>query len=126
MGWTPPFFLLCESPTEERLLEILIEEAHLVASKVQLFSHINAMRLELKVRVLDYYVDFLVSDSIVVHVDEYREHSSEEAFINDRKQDQALILAGYSPIRFSINQINNDPVKVAQTIIRIAQRQGKM
>ena len=54
-------------------------------------------------------VDFLVGDSLVIETDGAAFHSTEEAFERDRARDNRLAALGFTVIRWSFDQIVNQP-----------------
>lgn len=68
---------------------------------------------------LGYIADFLWPEvKLIVEVDGFSFHSSRSAFEHDRKRDQRLIAAGYTVIRITWRQLEQEPYAV---IARIAQ-----
>src|SRR6187549_455976 len=63
-------------------------------------------------------VDFLWRDRrLVVETDSYRYHRGRIAFQDDRDRDLRLRTAGYEVVRFSEKQLNEEPERVAGTLV---------
>jgi very-short-patch-repair endonuclease len=73
---------------------------------------------EVNVPIGSYLVDFLWRDRrLIVETDSYIYHRGEEAFQDDRSRALDLRSLGYEVIRLSERQINEEPNKVAQTLV---------
>lgn len=83
---------------------------------------LRAARLPLprtQVRIAGWPADFLWPDQrLIVEVDGYPFHSGRRAFERDRRRDQAHIAAGYTVIRVTWRQLNEEPLVVIATIAR--------
>jgi very-short-patch-repair endonuclease len=72
---------------------------------------------EVNVPIGPYLVDFLWRDRrLIVETDSYIYHRGEEAFQGDRGRDLDLKLCGYEVVRLSERQINQESLKVAETL----------
>ena len=61
--------------------------------------------------------DFLWrAERLVVETDGRRVHSTRQAFEDDRRRDQSLMLAGYRVVRFTWRQVADEPEAVAATV----------
>jgi very-short-patch-repair endonuclease len=71
------------------------------------------------VPLLGYVADFLWPElKLIVETDGFESHSSRSAFEHDRRRDQKLAAAGYTVIRVTCRQLQDEPYAV---IARIAQ-----
>lgn len=94
---------LTRSEAEERLRQ------HLVDAQVLPWLH--------NTRVAGYEVDFLwKAQRLIVEVDGYGWHSSRNRFQGDRARDAALVAAGYLVLRFTWEQIDEEPMAVVARI----------
>ena len=72
------------------------------------------------VRVAGWEVDvFWPSARLVVEVDGYAYHGNRAAFERDRRKDAALIAAGYTVVRVTWRQIEDEPLAVVALIARL-------
>ena len=70
--------------------------------------------------ILDYKVDFYwPAHKLVVEVDAYGTHGSRAKFEADRRRDAHLTAAGYTVIRFTREQIENEPFAVIALLARM-------
>lgn len=68
-------------------------------------------------RVAGWPADFFwPAHRLIVEVDGFQFHGSRWAFERDRRRDQAHIAAGYTVIRFTWRQLNEEPLRVIATI----------
>lgn len=68
-------------------------------------------------QVAGFEADFFWADArLIVEVDGYPFHGHRYAFERDRRRDQAHIAAGYTVIRFTMRQLNNEPLRVIAVI----------
>jgi very-short-patch-repair endonuclease len=94
-----------QSEGERRMLK-LIREAGLPAPQTQ-------------VRIAGWPADFLWPEQrLIVEFDGYQFHSGRRAFERDRRRDQAHVAAGYTVIRVTWRQLNEEPLAVIATIAR--------
>jgi very-short-patch-repair endonuclease len=99
-GDEPP---LARSQAEERLLQ-LVRAAGLPGPRTN-------------VRVSGYEVDlFWRTERLIVEVDGHRWHSSRNRFERDRARDADLIAAGFTVLRVTWRQINQEPDRVVGRI----------
>ena len=64
-----------------------------------------------------YRLDFAWPEQkLAVEVDGYASHSSTQAFQRDRSRQNALVVAGWTVLRFTWDDVSNQPEKVAQHI----------
>jgi very-short-patch-repair endonuclease len=70
--------------------------------------------------------DFLWRDTrLIVEADSRRFHDTDSAFVDDRKRQQQLELAGWRVSRCTWEEVEHEPRRLAQTVqALIAQRQG--
>jgi very-short-patch-repair endonuclease len=61
---------------------------------------------------------------VIVEVDSWRWHGSRRSFEADRKRDATLIAQGWTILRFTARQIENEPFAVIATIARALARVG--
>ena len=65
-------------------------------------------------------VDFLWrQDRVIVEVDGFATHRTRQAFQRDRRRDQLLTSAGWRVIRFTWDQVTNDPGHVVEVARRL-------
>jgi very-short-patch-repair endonuclease len=67
-------------------------------------------------------VDLLVGDRLVLELDGYRWHSTQEAFEEDRRRDLELIKRGYLVVRLSYDQVMNQWESVVSVIRDLVSR----
>ena len=53
---------------------------------------------------------------VVVEVDGYRSHSSKRSFVNDRRRQNRLIMAGYNVLRYTWDDLHDRPAEVIAEI----------
>ena len=71
------------------------------------------------------YPDILFADAgLIIEFDGYVVHSSKGAFESDRHRQNQLVLAGYRVLRFTWQQLKDDPAAVVREI-RAALAQGE-
>jgi len=63
-----------------------------------------------------------VQHFVIIEVDGYETHGTQQAFEHDRRRDQRLKLAGWNVIRFTWRQITKQPKYVAATLRRLLAR----
>jgi very-short-patch-repair endonuclease len=56
------------------------------------------------------------AERLIAEVDGYQYHAHRYAFERDRRRDQAHIATGYTVIRFTMRQLNNEPLRVIAVI----------
>lgn len=61
-------------------------------------------------------LDAIAVPGVVVEVDGYSFHSSEDAFEADRRRDRALGLYAKSVVRFSAREVFEDPISCARSV----------
>jgi very-short-patch-repair endonuclease len=75
---------------------------------------------EVNVPLLDYVVDFLWTEAmLVVEVDGRATHGTRRAFQEDRDRDGRLAVAGYRVLRFTWWDVNRRPAVVAHRVRRL-------
>jgi very-short-patch-repair endonuclease len=75
---------------------------------------------EVNVRIGPYLVDFLWRERrFVIETDSYLHHRGRAAFQQDRGRDLALKRLGYDVLRLSERQIDDEPDRVAETLIPV-------
>jgi very-short-patch-repair endonuclease len=75
---------------------------------------------EVNVEIGDIEVDFLWRRRrLVVETDSYRYHRGQIAFQRDRNRDLDLQALGFQVVRFSERHLNEEPMRVAQTVRRL-------
>jgi very-short-patch-repair endonuclease len=100
---------LTRSEAERRLLK-LIERARLP-------------RPATNVRVAGWEVDALwPPERLIVEVDGYAYHGNRAAFERDRRKDAALVAAGYTVIRVTWRQLEDEPLAVVALLARLIRR----
>jgi very-short-patch-repair endonuclease len=78
------------------------------------------LRPAVNVRVGPHLVDFLWQDpKLIVETDSYLYHRGEAAFQEDRERDLDLRSRGYDVIRLSERQIDDEPARVAETLVAV-------
>jgi very-short-patch-repair endonuclease len=74
-------------------------------------------------RLLRWRVDFFWPDQrLVVETDGWGTHKTRAAFEDDRKRDQALVVAGYRVVRFTYRQVVDTPDDVGAALARLLAR----
>jgi hypothetical protein len=61
-------------------------------------------------------------DKLVVETDGHEHHATRAAFERDRKRDQALIAAGWTVVRFTHRQLEDEPERVRKTLVSVRSR----
>lgn len=75
---------------------------------------------EVNAEIGDIEVDFLWRRRrLVVETDSYRYHRGQIAFQRDRNRDLDLQELGFQVVRFSERHLNEEPMRVAQTVRRL-------
>jgi very-short-patch-repair endonuclease len=75
------------------------------------------------VRVDRYVVDFLWREEcLIVEVDGWDAHRMRSAFEEDRARDARLAVLGYSVLRFTWWQVEDEPRAVARTVRELLRR----
>ncbi|HEV2723287.1 MAG TPA: DUF559 domain-containing protein [Thermoleophilaceae bacterium] len=65
--------------------------------------------------------------STVIELDSRRyHHLSPRAFVEDRRRDRVLLLAGYDPVRFTDQELVHSPDEVVATVVDLLGRAGRM
>jgi very-short-patch-repair endonuclease len=78
---------------------------------------------EVNVRVDRVLVDFLWRDErIIVEVDGWEAHQMRSAFEEDRARDARLSVLGYTVLRFTWRQVDDEPRHVARTVRELLRR----
>lgn len=78
---------------------------------------------EVNIRLDRFLVDFLWRDQrLVVEVDGWESHRMRSAFEEDRARDARLNVLGFTVLRFTWRQIEDDPRRVAKTVREVLQR----
>jgi very-short-patch-repair endonuclease len=78
---------------------------------------------EVNVQLDRFLVDFLWRDQrLVVEVDGWVSHRMRSAFEEDRARDVRLNVLGFTVLRFTWRQIEDDPRRVARTVREVLQR----
>lgn len=76
-----------------------------VETLVRLQLRTLGIKVRTQVELLDWRVDFLVGDWLVIEVDGYSFHRDRNEFVRDRRKDRALMDAGYHVRRFSYDDV---------------------
>ncbi len=64
---------------------------------------------------------------LVIELDSRRyHHLSPHAFVEDRRRDRVLRLAGYDPVRFTDQEFVHSPDEVVATVVNLLGRAGRM
>jgi len=116
------FYLLCESEPELLLLRRLIDDFGLTLQGNVLISVDGTFIVQPQVKIINYRVNFLVNDLLIIEVDGKKYHSNDKAFEHDRKRDQKLSVEGYETLRFYAKQIYQELKDVIQMIARVSAR----
>ena len=95
--WRRYFQHHCESPAEVAFLDAMVEAFNLTPEKGRLRG--GGLTLQMQVPVLNYRLDFLIDDDLIVEVDGAQWHSSPEAIERDAERDKALAAKGYEILR---------------------------
>ncbi|MGU3432869.1 DUF559 domain-containing protein [Actinomycetes bacterium M1A6_2h] len=82
--------------------------------------------MEINVRVGPYYGDFVdYVARVIVEVDGREHHVSPEAFNNDRRRQNFLVLGGWLILRYSAVQVMADPDGVAEQVMSAVRRRRR-
>ncbi|MGX9350169.1 endonuclease domain-containing protein [Shimia sp. W99] len=95
--WHRYFQHHCESPAEVAFLDAMVEAFNLTPEKGRLRG--GGLTLQMQVPVMNYRLDFLIDDGLIVEVDGAQWHSSPEAVERDAERDKALAAKGYEILR---------------------------
>ena len=95
--WHRCFQRHCESPAEVAFLDAMVEAFNLTPEMGRLRG--GGLTLQMQVPVMNYRLDFLIDDGLIVEVDGARWHSSPEAIERDAERDKALAKKGYEILR---------------------------
>jgi len=95
--WQRYFQHYCESPAEIAFLDAMVAAFHLTPEKGLLRG--GGLTLQMQVPVMNYRLDFLIDDGLIVEVDGAKWHSSPEAIERDAERDNALAAKGYEILR---------------------------
>lgn len=95
--WQRYFQEYCESPAEVAFLDAMVEAFNLTPDKGCLRG--GGLTLQMQVPVMNYRLDFLLDDGLIVEVDGAKWHSSPEAIERDAERDKALAAKGYEILR---------------------------
>jgi hypothetical protein len=61
---------------------------------------------------------------LVVETDGFEFHAMPTSFVNDRRRDQKLTLAGYTVVRFTWEQVTTDAAQTARTLSTLLRQHG--
>ncbi|TLP44918.1 DUF559 domain-containing protein [Cohaesibacter sp. CAU 1516] len=95
--WQRHFRRCCESPAEVAFLDAMVAAFNLMPEKGRLRG--EGLTLQMQVPVLNYRLDFLIDDGLIVEVDGAKWHSTPEAIERDAERDKALAREGYEILR---------------------------
>lgn len=95
--WQRYFQRSCESPAEVAFLDAMVEAFNLTPEKGRLRG--GGLTLQMQVPVMNYRLDFLIDDGLIVEIDGAQWHSSPEAIERDAERDKALAAKGYEILR---------------------------
>lgn len=95
--WHRYFQHACESPAEVAFLDAMVAAFNLTPEKGRLRG--SGLTLQMQVPVMNYRLDFLIDDGLIVEVDGAKWHSSPEAIERDAERDKALAAKGYEILR---------------------------
>lgn len=95
--WHRYFQHSCESPAEVAFLDAMVAAFNLTPEKGRLRG--SGLTLQMQVPVMNYRLDFLIDDGLIVEVDGAKWHSSPEAIERDAERDKALAAKGYEILR---------------------------
>lgn len=96
-NWHRYFRHHCESPAEVAFLDAMVEAFNLTPEKGLLRG--GGLTLQMQVPAMNYRLDFLIDDGLIVEVDGAQWHSSPEAIERDAERDKALAAKGYEILR---------------------------
>jgi very-short-patch-repair endonuclease len=92
---------------------LALTRSHAEAAFLAILERGGLPKPDTNVRIRGLEVDGLFRAArLVVEIDGFRYHSSRAAFERDRSRDQALYVAGYHVIRFTWNQLDQQPDRV--------------
>ncbi|WP_087106765.1 endonuclease domain-containing protein [Parendozoicomonas haliclonae] len=112
---------LCESEPEALLLQELIIDLNLNLKSESSVGN-KFLTLQCQKRILDFRVDFIINDMVVVEVDGKKYHDNSKSFVNDRKRDQKLMAKGYKVVRLPASQVYQNCAEAIENIINIVIR----
>lgn len=96
-NWLRVFQSLCESPAETAFLDAMVSAFDLEPDNGRLSG--SGLILQMQVPVVNYRLDFLIDEKLVVEVDGARWHSSPEAVERDAERDKKLSAKGFEILR---------------------------
>lgn len=101
----------CESVIEARLYSEL-------SKKLKCTNSIKQVKTQCEILNGKYRVDFLINKKLIVECDGYKYHSEKEKVWKDKERDRDCVLNGYTVMRFTGYEINNN---IEQCISQILQ-----
>lgn len=96
-NWQRYFQQYCESPAEVAFLDAMVEAFSLTPEQGRLRG--GGLTLQMQVPVMNYRLDFLIDNGLIVEVDGAKWHSSPEAIERDAERDKELAAKGYEILR---------------------------
>lgn len=113
-------FELCESEPEAILLQDFICFFGFKATSDIVLKNKN-IEVRSQVHILDYRVDFLLNDKLIIEVDGRSYHDNEYSFEYDKYRDQSLMAYGYKVVRLPAVQIYKECRDATEKIFQILQ-----
>lgn len=113
-NWLRVFQSLCESPAETALLDAMVSAFDLKPDNGRLSG--SGLILQMQVPVVNYRVDFLIDEKLVVEVDGARWHSSPEAVERDAARDKTLSAKGFEILRIPAKTTLYNPTEAIELV----------
>lgn len=120
-NWLRIFQSLCESPAEIAFLNAMVSAFGLEPDNGRLSG--SGLILQMQVPVVNYRLDFLIDETLVVEVDGARWHSSPEAVERDAARDKTLSAKGFEILRIPARTTLYNPDE-AIALVRKTRTQG--
>lgn len=105
--WLDLFVRDCESPAEEKFLQLMVKEFDLHPNKGKLLS--PRISMEMQVKFHNYRFGFVLNNKYIVEIDGAAYHSSTEQVERDRIRDEFSVANGYSVLRIPASVVFNSP-----------------
>lgn len=77
------------------------------------------IKVRTQVKLLEWRVDLLIGEWLIVEVDGYSYHRDRDEFVRDRRKDRALMNAGYHVRRFSYDDVMFEWAKCAKELLKL-------
>lgn len=113
-NWLRIFQSHCASPAETAFLDAMVSAFDLKPDNGRLSG--NGLMLQTQVSVVNYRVDFLIDEKLVVEVDRARWHSSPEAFERDAARDKTISAKGFEILRIPAKTAIYNPTEAIELV----------